>query len=70
MSATRLLDDRIRISSETLLFDQTRQRDVLDMSVGLISLHAHKKKACGINVINKRWCEAQTILRPYGAHDK
>lgn len=43
MGATLLLYDRIRISSETLLFDQTRQRDVSNIRVGLISLHAHKK---------------------------
>jgi hypothetical protein len=65
----RTLLDRIQISSETLFYE-TRQRDVSNIWVGLISLHAHKKRACGINVINKSWCEAQTILRPYGAHDK
>jgi hypothetical protein len=48
MGATRLLDDRIRISSETLLFDQTRQRDVSNMCVGFISLHAPQKRHVGL----------------------
>jgi len=41
MGATLLLD-RILISSETL-FDHTRQQDVSNICVGLLSPYAHKK---------------------------